>query len=73
MVTDHPGLLETVLSDKTGFICLPEINEIKEAITAVTETDRNQTFRDNLKQTKANYSWEVYAREWANFILHEAR
>ena len=71
VVTKHPGLIQAVAQDKTGCICLPEINDIKEAITAVTETARNKTFRENLKQTKANYSWENYAKEWANFILHE--
>ena len=71
VVTKHPGLIQAVAQDKTGCICLPEINDIKEAITEVTETARNKTFRENLKQTKANYSWENYAKEWANFILHE--
>ena len=71
VVTKHSGLIQAVAQDKTGCICLPEINDIKEAITAVTETARNKTFRENLKQTKANYSWENYAKEWANFILHE--
>ena len=71
VVTKHPGLIQAVAQDKTGCICLPEINDIKEAITAVTETARNKTFRENLKQTKVNYSWENYAKEWANFILHE--
>ena len=72
VVTNHPGLLEAVLSDKTGYICMPETNYVKEAITAVTDAAENKTYRENLKQTKANYSWEVYAIEWANFILHEA-
>jgi len=71
VVTNHPGLIQPIIEDTTGCICQAEINDLKEAITTVTEAEKNKTFRHNLKLNKANYSWEIYAKEWANFILNE--
>lgn len=71
VVTNHPGLSLPITEDKTGEVCLPKVEEIQKAITAVTETKANKVFRQNLNQTKHHYSWANYAQEWAKFVLDE--
>ena len=71
VVTNHPGLSQPIIEDKTGEVCQPKVEEIQKAITAVTETRANQEFRHHLSQTKHRYSWENYAQEWAKFVLDE--
>ena len=71
VVTNHPGLSQPIIEDKTGEVCQPKVEEIQKAITAVTETRANQEFRHHLSQTKHLYSWANYAQEWAKFVLDE--
>ena len=71
VVTDHPGLTQPVIEDQTGEVCHPTVEGVSEAISLVTEATRNKTYRKNLKENKGNYSWDIYAKEWAQFILAE--
>ena len=71
VVTDHPGLSQPVIADQTGEVCHPTVEGVSEAISLVTEVTRNKTCRKNLKEAKGNYSWDVYAKEWAEFVLSE--
>ncbi len=70
VVTDHPGLSQAVLEDTTGIVCAPSVEGLSNAIKAVTTQNTNKAFSENLKQSKHRYSWEVYAKEWANFIFN---
>ena len=56
LVTNHPGLKEPIIKDKTGVIC----------------EENNNTYRQNLKNKKKQYSWDIYAKEWAAFIHNES-
>ena len=71
VVTNHPGLSQPIIEDKTGEVCQPNIEEIQKAISTVTETKANMGFRHNLSQNKHHYSWANYAQEWAKFVLNE--
>lgn len=73
LVTDHKGLADPVLKDQTGVVCAVGTKQIAEGITEVTNTNKNQLFRKNLNESKANYSWSTYAKAWANFIRNEGK
>ena len=44
---------------------------IANGITELYANNNIDRFKENLLQTKANYAWETYAQEWANFTLNE--
>lgn len=73
LVTDHKGLADPILNDNTGVVCGIGTKQIINGITQVLDKNKNQLFKKNLNENKANYSWSNYAKSWANFILNEGK
>ena len=72
LVTNHPGLKEPIIKDKTGVICEISEKAISQGIEKILEVENNDTYRQNLKNKKKQYSWDTYAKEWAAFIHNES-
>jgi glycosyltransferase involved in cell wall biosynthesis len=71
VVTNHKGLTAPILKDVTGVITAINATAIANGITELYANNNIDRFKENLLQTKANYAWETYAQEWANFTLNE--
>ena len=71
VVTNHKGLIAPISKDVTGVITAINATAIANGITELYANNNIDRFKENLLQTKANYAWETYAQEWANFTLNE--
>ena len=71
LVTNHKGLTAPITKDNTGVITEVNSMAIAEGIERLYVNNNIDRFKENLKQTKANYSWGNYAKLWANFTLNE--
>ena len=71
VVTNHKGLTAPISKDVTGVITEINTAAIANGITELYSNNNIDRFKENLLQTKANYAWETYAQEWANFTLNE--
>ena len=70
LVTNHKGLMATIESDKTGVVVQPNTAAIAQGITTLFDGENLLEFQNNLNQSKNNYSWTTYAKEWSNFIFN---
>ena len=71
LVTNHKGLTAPITKDNTGIISEVNSMAIAKGIAELYDNNNIDRFKENLRQTKANYSWRNYAKQWANFTLNE--
>ena len=71
LVTNHEGIATPVRKNQTGVVCQPTPRAIAKGIQELVDPNNNLTFRKNLRQTKTDYNWEKYAKEFSHFCLHE--
>ena len=57
IVTRVGGLPEIVPDGRVGLVCEPDAEAIKEALEALYDGDRLQTFKENFAQERKRFSW----------------
>lgn len=57
IVTRVGGLPEIVPDGRVGLVCEPDAEAIKEALQALYDGDRLQTFKENFAQERKRFSW----------------
>ena len=59
IVTRVGGLPEIVPDGRVGLVCEPDAEAIKEALQALYDGDRLQTFKENFAQERKRFSWSA--------------
>ena len=71
IVTDHPGISQPVKNDETGIVCAPSAMAVAEAIKKLDSSQEIEKFKKNMEDSKSNYSWENFIKEWIAFASKE--
>lgn len=68
LVTDQPGLANTIKEDKTGRVCKANAPALAENIELMLSEAEQNKYRTQLKKTKANYQWDSFVEQWTAFV-----
>lgn len=64
VVTNVGGLAEIVENGKSGYVVEPEVGELKKALKDFFSTDKYDTFTENLKLKKEEFSWKNFVKSF---------
>ncbi len=63
LVTDVGGLSEMVIHNELGYVTSKETSDIAKYICDIYQTDRFDTFSNNIKKEKTKYTWESFSNK----------
>jgi len=68
VVSDIEGLNGPIKKDKTGVCVQKTPKAIAEGIIELSDHNKYQKAKDNLKKSLPNYQWKVWVEQWSDFI-----